>query len=351
VTEAFEPRPTRRVVQWATGNIGTRSLRAVIEHPHLDLVGVYVSSADKEGRDAGELCGAGPTGVIATRYVDEIVALAPDCVLYMPQGCDVDVLCRLLESGVNVVTTRGEFHHPPSMDPLVRERIESACARGGSSIHSTGSSPGFVSEALPIVLMSLQRRLDHLHIMEFADLATRNSPELLFDIMGYGREPEVFDRSRWAHGAAAFGPTLRLFADAIGRPLDEVVASGDVATATHDVTIAAGTIPAGTVAAQRMTVDGLRDGEPLVRFSATWYCARELDADWDLGDTGWRLVVDGDAPFEATIRFTVPVERMAETTPGYTAHRAVNAVHVVCDAAPGIRTTADLPQVIADLSA
>ena len=40
---------------------------------------------------------------------------------------------------------------------------------------------------------------------------------------------------------------------------------------------------------------------------------------------------------------------MGETTPGYTANRAVNAVPVVCAAAPGIRTTVDLPQVIAHL--
>src|SRR4029079_8851894 len=115
---------TRRVVQWATGNIGSRSLRAVIEHPRLELVGLYVTAPQKEGRDAGDLCGLGPTGVSATRDVDEIVALDADCVLYMPQGCDVDVLCRLLESGKDVVTTRGEFHHPGSMDPAVRDRIE-----------------------------------------------------------------------------------------------------------------------------------------------------------------------------------------------------------------------------------
>jgi hypothetical protein len=35
--------------------------------------------------------------------------------------------------------------------------------------------------------------------------------------------------------------------------------------------------------------------------------------------------------------------------PGLTAHRAVNAIPVVCAAAPGIRTTAELPQIIADL--
>jgi 4-hydroxy-tetrahydrodipicolinate reductase len=36
-------------------------------------------------------------------------------------------------------------------------------------------------------------------------------------------------------------------------------------------------------------------------------------------------------------------------TPGYTANRAVNAVPYVCAAAPGIRTTMDLPQIVANL--
>jgi hypothetical protein len=165
-----------RVVQWATGNIGRKSLRAVIEHPRLDLVGLYVHSEVKAGRDAGELCGLGPTDVVATRDVEEILALGADCVLYMPQGCDIDVLCRLLESGTNVVTTRGEFHRPASLDPGARERIEAACGQGGTSIHSTGSSPGFITEAVPLVLTSVQRRLDCLTIEEFADLSSRDSP-------------------------------------------------------------------------------------------------------------------------------------------------------------------------------
>jgi 4-hydroxy-tetrahydrodipicolinate reductase len=133
-------------------------------------------------------------------------------------------------------------------------------------------------------------------------------------------------------------------------PIDAIEAGGEVATASRTVEIAAGTIEAGTVAAQRMTVAGLRGGEPFLTFSATWYCTTGLDAGWDLRDTGWRVVVDGDAPLDVDIRFAVPLERMGETSPGFTANRAVNAVPVVCAAAPGIRTTADLPQVIADLS-
>ena len=61
------------------------------------------------------------------------------------------------------------------------------------------------------------------------------------------------------------------------------------------------------------------------------------------------MTVEGDAPLDIDLRFAVPIERMGDVSPGYTAHRAVNAVPVVCAAPPGIRTTVDLPQVIATL--
>src|SRR5262245_1211124 len=97
-TVSSDSRPSARsyrVVQWATGNIGTRSLRTVIEHPSLELVGLYVHSPAKVGRDAGELCGLGPVGVTATDKIDDVLALKADCVLYMQQGYDLDDLCRI----------------------------------------------------------------------------------------------------------------------------------------------------------------------------------------------------------------------------------------------------------------
>ena len=338
-----------RVVQWATGNIGTRALRSVIEHPTLDLAGVWVHSADKVGRDAGELCGLDPVGVTATGDIEDVLALAPDCVLYMPRALDADEVCRLLAAGTNVVTTRGELHHPGSMDPALRERVAAACAAGGTSIHATGSSPGFITEAVPLVLTSIVRRLDGLTIDEFADLSRRDSPDLLFTIMGFGRPPATFSEARLQHGRVSFGPSLRALADALGLPLDDVEADGEVAVATRTVEIAAGTIEAGTVAAQRLTVTGVRDGRPLLRFRANWYCTTELDPSWDLLSTGWRVTTEGDTPLAVDLRFPFPIEQMAEHSPGYTAHRAVNAVPVVCAAAPGIRTTADLPQIVAAL--
>jgi 4-hydroxy-tetrahydrodipicolinate reductase len=115
------------------------------------------------------------------------------------------------------------------------------------------------------------------------------------------------------------------------------------------VSIAAGTIPRGTVAAQRTTISGIRKGETLVSFSANWYCSTDVDADWDLRATGWHLEVEGDTPLDVEIRSPVPVERWADVSPNLTAHRPINAIPYVCAAPPGIRTTIDLPQIIADL--
>lgn len=336
-----------RVVQWATGNIGARSLRAVIDHPELALAGLWVSSPAKAGKDAGELCGAAPTGVIATGSLEDILALKADCVLYMRQGTDLDEICAILESGTNIVTTRGDFHHPRAMDPEVRERVEAACAKGGSSIYSTGSSPGFVTEALALPLLSLSRRHEGLTIDEFADMSSRNSPDMIFHIMGFGAPVGEFDQRKVEYVKHDFAASLGQIADAIGLECDRFEGKGELAAARNTVEIAAGTIAAGTVGAMRITVTGMRGDTPVLRFRANWYCTADIDQDWNLRDSGWRTRTEGDTPLAVEIGFPVAAEDYAAFTPGLTAHRAVNAVAAVCAAPPGIRTTVDLPQVIA----
>ncbi|WP_194903790.1 NAD(P)H-dependent amine dehydrogenase family protein [Catenulispora rubra] len=347
--ERPDGRRSYRVVQWATGNIGGRALRAVIQHPDMVLAGVYVHSPEKAGRDAGELCGLDDIGVTATRDIDEIVALGADCVIYAPLATDLDELCLLLASGANVVTTRTDFHRAGSLDPEIRARVEEACRRGGTSIHSTGSSPGFVTEALPLVLTSIQRTLDGLTIEESADLSHRDSPDLLFEVMGFGRPPAEYNERRVSALQDSFGPSLHLVADALSIRLDSIQSIGEVATARRRVQIAAGTLEPGTVAAQRVTVSGLQDGRPVLRFRATWYCTADLEPAWTVHATGWHISVDGDAPLDVDIRFAVPLERIAAVSPSYTANRAVNAVPFVCEASPGIRSTVDLPPIVAML--
>src|SRR4029078_13031129 len=101
---------TIRVVQWSTGNVGRHALRAILDHPELELAGVYVTSRAKAGIDVGELLGREPVGVLTTADLDAVVALSADCVSHMPlpskqvgEDPDQDTkdICRLLASGKN----------------------------------------------------------------------------------------------------------------------------------------------------------------------------------------------------------------------------------------------------------
>ncbi len=227
----------------------------------------------------------------------------------MGDRADVDVLCRLLESGANVVSTAQRIPQSrPASTRRPRQRIEAACAAGGTSLHSTGSSPGFITEALPFVLTSLQRRLDHLLIEEFADMSSRNSPELIFDLMGFGRDPATSTRAASSRTAAPRSPARSRCRRRRPRrsPSTTVEATGEVAVARHDVDVAAGHVEAGTIGAQRMQVTGIRDGRPLLTFSANWYLTTDVEPAWDLRETGWHVLVEGDTPLDIDIRFPVP---------------------------------------------
>jgi 2,4-diaminopentanoate dehydrogenase len=342
------PKKTYRVIQWATGNVGSRALRTVIEHPALELVGVYVTSAAKAGKDAGELCGLDrKVGIKATDSLEDIFALDADCVLYMPAYTNFDQVCRLLASGKNIATARGEFLHPAAMKPENRARVEKACKEGNTSIHSTGSSPGFSTEALPITLIAQQRRLDCLTINEYANLESRDSPDMIFKLMGFGAAPAEFNQGMLNHVKHDFSGSLIQIAEAVNMPLDEITVEGEKGIANKDVHIAAGIVRAGTVAALRITVAGIHKSKPLLRFRANWYCSTDIDKDWELLDSGWLLRVEGDTPLDVRVSYPVAKEDYASFTPGLTAHRVVNAVPVVCEAEPGIRTTMDLPHIIA----
>ena len=234
-----------RIVQWTTGNVGRRSVRAIRTQPDLELVGCYAWSPDKVGTDVGELVGIEPLGVTATHDVDALLALEPDCVVYNPMWPNTDELVRILESGANVVSTAAFINGRGN--PADRERLVAACARGGSSIFGTGISPGFV-ELVAIAAAGICDRIDKVSVAEGSDTTLYDSPATELPC-GFGRpldDPELPGMA--ARGTAVFGEAVALIADAIGVELDEIVCEAEYAATTEDVVMESWTIPAGGVA-------------------------------------------------------------------------------------------------------
>ncbi|MGH3678332.1 MAG: dihydrodipicolinate reductase, partial [Mycobacterium sp.] len=150
---------TNRVVVWATGGIGSIAIREVARRPDLDLVGVWVHSEEKVGKDAGELANGEPIGLATTNDAESLIGLAPDCVIYTASGPERDALAipdyvRLLESGINIVTTSTtRLVNPATYEPAEwREQMAQAADKGQSSLYASGIEPGFAADYLPLVL-------------------------------------------------------------------------------------------------------------------------------------------------------------------------------------------------------
>ena len=184
---------TYRVIQWSTGNVGACALRVIINHPEMELVGVSVYHDAKAGKDAGELCGLGPTGIKATQDSDVLLATEADCVCYTsdvrydPMGT-IEEICRILRSGKNVVTSSLlSLVYPGALGPEIQEKFESACREGGVSLLVSGIDPGFANSTLPLILSGMSERWESIRVQEIVNYATYNQPEILFETMGFGQ--------------------------------------------------------------------------------------------------------------------------------------------------------------------
>ena len=260
----------------------------------------------------------------------------------------LDDVATLLENGTNVVTTVTDFHaggNPKLGEGL--ERLKEACRKGGASIYATGSDPGFALEQLPFAFLAAQRKVNRIEILEYGDMSRRPSPHMLFEQVGFGKPMSTFvPDARSEHLIDGYTQALSALAKAAGFEIDGVSAHGEAAAARHDTKLIAGEIKAGTIAAHRYFMNIISGGRKVVTLEQYMYVTRDVEPDWGIGATGWRLKIDGDAPFDVRVDFPVPQDRIGEYVPAYNANLAVNAIPYLCAAPAGFVQTTDLTPIL-----
>ncbi|WP_260508718.1 NAD(P)H-dependent amine dehydrogenase family protein [Mycolicibacterium farcinogenes] len=342
-----------RVIQWATGSVGKAALKHFLRSPAFDVVGVLVYDPKKIGKDAGDIVGTPATGVPATDDVGAILAMEADCVFYTPVWPDTEIVCRLLRSGKNVVTTAG-IYHPNETNRLEVAQIEQACKEGGTSYHAGGIHPGFAGDLLPLVTSRLVSRVDQVQVFEVVNFS--DYPSKYIEWIGLGTDPAVFhSRPNLLEAAVPhFAQSMAMIAAGLGTVIDNVTSELDIAVATTDIPYAGtadsdvpdlkGVVGAGTVAAQHHTWTGWSGSVPLVQFNALYTMGDGLlDPDWQWGTNRYRVVIKGDPSTEITLQ-GAPDHNGDVAHPGYawTAMSAVNAIPAVCESEPGLKTHLDL---------
>jgi hypothetical protein len=345
-----------RVVQWATGAVGRTQLQEVIQHPDLELVGVLVYGPDKDGVDAGALCGlAGTTEVAATTDKEAIFGLDADLVIHaaskaQPGAAETNAedICRLLRGGTDVITTTS-YNHLPTCGPELLVEFEAACAEGGSRFHAAGENPGFMFERLVATVTGLSKRVDRIDLYEATDVSGVPSRPMLVDLMGMGRPPEEVGVGSpiFAKLDLAYRQALGAAAEVLGADLEQIDGSVEATTLPYDVEVAAGTIEAGTVVGQRFSWVGRWKGRELLAIHEEWVVTRDLPQ-WGLRPLAAgekapliRAVVKGLPGFELQLNVgwddSVPPE-LVGASPGHLmiGMSAVRAIPYVQAAPPGI---------------
>ena len=341
-----------RVIQWSTGNVGRFALRCIIGHPQLELAGVWVSSAAKAGKDAGELCGVGPVGVRATTDAEALLRLDADCVCYTATADlrpfeAVEDICRILASGRNVVSSSVvPLVHPRSFFPKVRDKLEDACRRGGTSFFTSGIDPGFANDLLPLTLSGLCERWEEVRILEIINYATYDQPQVLFETMGFGK-PLDHTPLLLAPGSLTFawGGTIRLLAEGLGVELEDIRSVFERRPAVRPIRIGAHVVEPGTMGALRFEVQGIVGGRPAIVVEHVTRLDDELAPEWPRGRGSYRVVIKGTPSMRCEFEFADEKGDHAVGGVLLTATRIVNAIPVVCEARPGLLSALDLPLV------
>jgi hypothetical protein len=346
---------TLRVVQFATGHVGRHSLRAIVERPDLELIGVHAASPEKIGRDAAELCGLEtPTGVLATDDVDSLVELRADCVVYTSQAetrpdSALEELTAFLAAGTNVVgTSLVWLVYPPHADAWLRDPLERACSEGASTMYVNGIDPGFSGDLLPLAALSLVDRADHILVQEICDYGTYDDAEFTGASFGFGMPadhvPVLFLpgvlRSIW-------GGPLRLLADELGVELDEITERVERWEASEPIDCTMMRVEPGEVAAVRFAVDGIVDGRAVITMEHVNRLTAGAAPLWPFPPDGrpgvHRVEVSGRPGVEINTHVGLQGTDHNEAGVIATAMKAVNAIPVVCAAPTGIVSLRDLP--------
>lgn len=346
-----------RVAQIGTGNVGRHALTQLITDPRFELTGVWVSSADKAGKDAAELAGLDDsTGIAATNDLDAVLAGNPECAVYtamadnrLPEA--LEDYRRILAAGVNVVGSSAVFLQYPWQtlpDELVSP-IEQAAKAGNSSIFVNGIDPGFANDLLPLALAGTCQSIEQIRCMEIINYDTYDSATVMFDVMGFGKQlddiplllqPGVL--------SLAWGSVVRQLAAGLDVELDEVTETYLREPAPEDFDIASGHIAKGTAAALRFEVRGMKNGKAAVVLEHVTRLRNDLHPDWPQPAQeggSYRIEVTGEPSYALDLCLSSRKGDHNHAGLVATAARVVNAIPAVIDAAPGITTTLDLPLV------
>ncbi len=341
------------VVTWGTGNVGKYAVRAVVNHPELQLIGHIVSSEAKAGKDVAELAGLDkPTGIIASNKIDDVLALKPDCVCYtahsetrLMEAAEDQAKC--LSQGINIVSSSlFLLQHPDNPDvAFLAEPIIAGCEQGSATCFNNGIDPGFANDTMPLVFSGLSENWSSIRVQEIINYSTYEQEHTIREVMGFGHPTDhkcmLCEPGMLSMG---WGGAIRSMAAGLGVELEKVYEVHERLPLEEDTTNAMGLFEKGTTGAIRFEIRGMVDGRDAIVVEHVTRLTDTIAPDWPKG-SGYRLTIEGEPKMVITMEMEDKNGDHAVAGVIQTATAIVNAIPAVVAHPPGLAAAMDLPKI------
>ena len=322
-----------RVIHFGLGPIGAAVVRQVAGRKGFKIVGAVDIDPAKAGRDLGEVTGLGRKLKVSVsdNAKKAIKASKPDVAVLCTNSSLKKVLPQIeaiLQMRVPIVSTTEEIAYPTKGNMRYARSIHEMAKKYKVAVIGTGVNPGFVMDALPIMLTGVCERVEAIRVDRIQDARIRRLP--FQQKIGAGLTREQFqtkvDDGSVRHVGLA--ESVSMIADALNWKLDRITDEIQPKIASEGVASEFLAVDPGFVCGIVQDGVGYRDGKPVITLHMEAYLGapESFDAVEITGSPALKMKLAGGVHGDIA-----------------TASITVNSLPKILDVAPGLHTMRDMP--------
>ena len=321
-----------RVLHVGLGPIGLGVVRQVAGRKGLTAVGAVDLDPAKVGRDLGDVAEIGrKLRVTVSNDIDAVIrATKPDVAVLCTSSSIaklVPQVAAVVKRKLPIVSTTEELAYPVKAHRRYARQIDELAKKAKVAVLGTGVNPGFVMDALPIMLTGVCESVQKVHVDRIQDARIRRLP--FQQKIGSGLTPEAFQARVEAGTVRHVGlaESITMIADALGWTLDRITDEIKPKIAAKAISSQFLNVEAGQVCGLIQDGVGYRDGEPVITLHMEAYLGAPESYD--------AVQIEGTPPLKMKLAGGVHGDIA-------TASIAVNSIPRVLTASPGLHTMRSL---------
>ncbi len=324
-----------KVIQYGMGPIGAKVTAYLLERKNIQIVGAVDIDPAKTGKDLGEVAGLGKNlGITVTDNAQQLFKNTEADVVVLTTSSELEKIkpqvLEIVENGLNVVSTCEELTYPWLTNPQIAKEIDDAAKSKNVSVLSTGVNPGFLMDFLPVAATGICKEVKKVKVERIQNAQFRRIP--FQRKIGAGLTMAQFEEKKKSGTLRHVGLTesVHMIATRLGWKLDKTEDIIEPVVAEDNTTAGELKIEKGNALGVMQTGRGYVNGEEKITLLFKAYVGEPEPRD--------RIVMDSTPPVDMTIKGGINGDIA-------TCAITVNAIPIVKNAKPGLRTMADIEPI------